>query len=157
MPPAYILTDTVSMITQRLRYVATCAAFTCLISSCATTNNAESPAQVELRAPADLGDCTITLTGQKKGSDTHSVYKMGYNAPMPKLKIFEYIPQGDMASLCFDGVGDGVAAHFNGSLKLVSQIGKTYHFTTTGEMKGFDPEDFEAEPTGITITLNPNE
>lgn len=117
----------------------------------------EQSVQIKLCAPADLGDCTITLTGLKKGSDTPSVYKMGYDAPMPKLKVFQYIPQGDTAALCFDGVGDGCAAHFNGTLRLVSQIGRTYHFSPTGEMKGFDPEDFEAEPTGITITLNPNE
>ena len=81
-------------------------------------------------------------------------------SPMAKLKIFEYIPQGSTASISFDGVGDSCAVHFNGTLRLIAHAGKTYTFTPTGEMKGLEgsePVHFEATPTGITITLNPNE
>ena len=133
-----------------------CAALACAICSCSTIPTTVSP----LAAPAELGDCTLTLTGIKKGSSIPSVYKMGYDAPMAKLKIFEYIPQGSTASISFDGVGDSCAVHYNGTLRLIAHAGNTYTFTPTGEMKGFEgsePVHFEATPTGITITLNPNE
>lgn len=150
---------TVTMISQSYRYLAACLVLVSSVSSCSSLfNQAPTVPPIKRCAPADLGDCTITLTGKKKGSETHSVYKMGYKAPMPKLKVFQYIPQGENAYISFDGVGDSCAAHYNGTMRLVSQIGKTYHFAPeSGEMKGFDPENFEAEPMGVTITLNPNE
>ena len=133
-----------------------CAALACAICSCSTIPTTVS----SLAAPAALGDCTLMLTGIKKGSAPPCVYKMGYDAPMAKLKIFEYIPQGSTASISFDGVGDSCAVHFNGTLRLIAHAGKTYTFTPTGEMKGLEgsePVQFDATPTGITITLNPNE
>ena len=130
----------------------------CTVSSCTPVPSAAQPIPQVLTVPADPGDCTITLTGTKIGSNQSVEYKMGYNAPMPKLKIFRYAPQGETAEISFDGVGDGCAVHFNGTIRLTQQTGQTYHFTATaGEMKGFDPENFEAKPTHLTITLNPNE
>lgn len=145
------------MISPLIRSLAVCSALTCAVCSCSTVPPTEQPKPVTLAAPAELGDCTLTLTGVKTGSTTPGVYKMGYAAPMPKLKIFSYIPRGESADISFDGVGDGCAVHFNGTLRTVSQTGNTYQFEVAGEMKGFDPEPFEATPTGITITLNPNE
>lgn len=130
----------------------------CTASSCTPVSPAAQPAPQELNVPAEPGDCTISLTGIKNGSNQSVEYKMGYNAPMPKLKIFHYAPQGETAEISFDGVGDGCAVHFNGTIRLTQQTGKTYHFLPTGgEMKGFDPQTFEATPTNLTITLNPNE
>lgn len=146
------------MIQKPCRYLAACLVLVSSVASCTSMNTGNQTVPIKRCAPADLGDCTITLTGKKKGSETHSVFKMGYKAPMPKLKVFQYIPQGENAYISFDGVGDSCAAHYTGTMRLVSQIGKTYHFAPTdGEMKGFDPDNFEAEPMGVTITLNPNE
>ena len=130
----------------------------CTASSCTPVAPVAQPTRQILTVPAEPGDCTITLTGIKKGNNQQVVYKMGYNAPMPKLKIFLYAPQGESAEISFDGVGDGCAVHFNGVIRLTQQTGKTYHFVpATGEMQGFDPQTFEATPTNITITLNPND
>ncbi len=138
--------------------VLTTVAILCTASSCTPVAPVAQPTRQILTVPAEPGDCTITLTGIKKGNNQQVVYKMGYNAPMPKLKIFLYAPQGESAEISFDGVGDGCAVHFNGTIRLTQQTGKTYHFTSTaGEMKGFAPENFEATPTHLTITLNPNE
>lgn len=146
------------MIQHPYRYLAAYLVLISSVSSCSSINTEEQPVRIKKCAPADLGDCTITLTGKKKESETLSVFKMGYDAPMPKLKVFQYIPQGENAYISFDGVGDSCAAHYTGTMRLVSQIGRTYHFApVSGEMKGFNPDNFEAEPMGVTITLNPNE
>ena len=129
----------------------------CAVCSCTTVPIVGQKSAAALQVPAELGDCTLTLSGTKAGSKQACFYTMGYDAPMPKLKIFAYLPQGDKAEISFDGVGDARAVHFNGTIRLTEQRGKTYRFVPTGEMKGFDPENFEASPTGMTITLNPNE
>ena len=79
---------------------------------------------------------------------------------MPKLKVFTWKPQGRLAEISFDGVGEHCAIHFNGTMLLSKHIGKTYTFRVHGEMKGFEGEsrkDFTATPSSITITLNPEE
>jgi hypothetical protein len=114
--------------------------------------------QPVLRAPEELGDCTLTLTGRKKGYSKDQTYKMGQGTTMPKLKVFTWKPQGRLAEISFDGVGEPCAVHFNGTMLLTKQIGNTYTFLVHGEMKGFEGEsrkDFTATPRSITITLNP--
>ena len=129
----------------------------CAVCSCTTEPVVAQKRAAGMQVPPELGDCTLVLTGIKLGGTQPCSYTMGYNAPMPKLKIFAYRPQGNRAEISFDGVGDARAVHFNGTILLTAQHGKTYRFEPTGEMKGFDPLDFEARPTDITITLNPNE
>lgn len=113
------------------------------------------PNTTALSVPAELGDCTLTLTGRKKGWRRNSTYKMGYDAPMPKLKVFSWEPQNRVAKISFDGVGNGKAVHFNGTVYLKEREGNTFTFDVQGEMKGFDPKNFTAKPYSITITLNP--
>ena len=113
------------------------------------------PDMPELVVPAELGDCTLTLTGRKKGWRKNSTYKMGYDAPMPKLKVFSWVPQGRLAEISFDGVGNAKAVHFNGTMHLKEREGNSFSFDVQGEMKGFDPKNFTAKPYSITITLNP--
>lgn len=116
--------------------------------------------QPVLRAPEELGDCTLTLTGRQKGCSKDKTYRMGQGTAMPKLKVFTWKPQGRLAEISFDGVGEHCAIHFNGTMLLSKHIGKTYTFRVHGEMKGFEGEsrkDFTATPSSITITLNPEE
>ncbi len=106
--------------------------------------------------PQELGDCTLTLIGTKEGK--HCTYKMGYSTPMPKLKIFVWQPSGATAEISFDGVGDGCAVHFTGTLTVKKREGNTYTFSAQGEMLGFEGEprqDITATPHTIIITLNP--
>ena len=116
--------------------------------------------QPVLRAPEELGDCTLTLTGRKKGYSKDQTYKMGQGTAMPKLKVFTWKPQGRLAEISFDGVGEHCAIHFNGTMLLTEHKGNTYTFRVHGEMKGFEGEtrkDFTATPSSITITLHPEE
>lgn len=118
--------------------------------------NPAPPAEEEaLIVPAELGDCTLTLEGRKKGRSKSTTYKMGYDAPMPKLKVFLWKPQDRIAEISFDGVGNAKAVHFNGTMLLTERKGNTYTFKVQGEMKGFDPKDFTATPERIIITINP--
>ncbi len=108
--------------------------------------------------PAAIDYCNITLVCQKKGETQTSTYKMGEQAPMPKLKIFTYTPMGTHAQLSFDGVGDGTAVHFDGQVQLTAQSGSSYTFTPQGEVIGFEGEaqnKFEASPVSLIINLVP--
>lgn len=108
--------------------------------------------------PTELGDCTLTITGLKTSTDSTSTFSMGYNTPMPKLKVFTWKPHGEQAELSFDGVGDGAAVHFNGTISLTEQTDNTYTFSTQGEMlgnEGHPPVGFTAIPKQIIITINP--
>lgn len=120
----------------------------------------QAAAQPALTAPEELGDCTLTLTGRKKGAGKDKTYRMGPGTAMPKLKVFTWKPQGRLAEISFDGVGEPCAVHFNGTMLLTEHKGNTYTFRVHGEMKGFEGEsrkDFTATPSSITITLNPEE
>jgi TPR repeat protein len=111
--------------------------------------------QPVLRAPEELGDCTLTLTGRQKGCSKDKTYRMGQGTAMPKLKVFTWKPQGRLAEISFDGVGEHCAVHFNGTMYLKEREGNSFSFDVQGEMKGFDPKNFTAKPYSITITLNP--
>lgn len=118
-----------------------------------------APKQVSDRhLPPELGDCTLTIIGRKPGTNVDCSYKMGYNAPMPKLKVFLWEPKRNTAMISFDGVGDGCAVHFCGTLTLKDAKDNTYIFTAQGEMVGAEGEpahEFTATPHTIIITLNP--
>lgn len=108
---------------------------------------ADSPLQVPLIVD---GSCTITLTGKLKNNNKIISYTIGDNTPMPKLKVFRYVPQNTTAELEFDGVGNRTATHFSGTIHLLSVHNNTYTFLPKGVMKGFD---YEATPTSIIITI----
>lgn len=130
--------------------ILTCAGLVC--TSCSSTV-AEKQSLV---VPAALDYCTISLTGTKAGQTSPVTYTMGENAPMPKLKIFSYTPMGNHAVISFDGVGDGKAVHYNGSMELVSCSGNSYFFHLKGEMLGFESDvKFEATPHTATINIVP--
>lgn len=129
----------------------------CVLLGC-TTHSPLHTSVPEMAAPATLSYCKITLSCNKDGENSPTTFIMGENAPMPKLKIFEYKAVGQSAQISFDGVGDGCAVHFNGKLELISQDKNCYTFKPTGEIIGFEGDSenkFQATPISLKINIVP--
>lgn len=117
--------------------------------------NPEPGAVNNLVAPEELGNCTITLTGRRKGWRNSSTFKMGYGTSMPRLNIISWNPKNRLVEISFESAGETTTVRFSGTAWLTDTCEETYTFKAQGEMTGRDGRKFTATSEQMIITINP--